>query len=113
MTMTTAAASFTPPKALAELIAAALAHRRAFIVQHGVDSGDCPFVTFKAQWLPEGCDVSTELQMTWHTRNTGTYRLFSAIARGYYRNWQDITAKKALKLVTGEVCYFRRDADAA
>lgn len=98
---------FVPPKALAALIDAALAHRRSFIVQHGVDTGDSPFVSFKAQWLPEGCDVPTKVTMSWHTRNTGTYRLFSAIARGYYRSWQDITAKKALALVTGEDCYWR------
>ncbi|WP_068059231.1 hypothetical protein [Nocardia xishanensis] len=110
--MTTEAAQFTPPKALAELIEAALSHGRSFIVQHN-NSGDSPFVTFRAKWLPEGCDVTTEVTLTWHTRSTGTYRLFTAIARGYYQDWHDISAKKALSLVTGASCFFRRDVHAA
>lgn len=108
--MTTAAETFTPPKALAQIVTAALDNGRSFIVQHGVDSGGSPFVTAKALWTPDGCDVSTEIQMSWHTRQTGTYRLFSAIARGHYRGWHDITAKQALALLAGEHCFYRGDA---
>ncbi|WP_109527199.1 MULTISPECIES: hypothetical protein [Nocardia] len=97
--------TFTPPKALAELVDAALSHGRSFIVQHGVDSGDSPFVSIAVKWLPEGCGVPTEIRMTWHTRATGTYRLFSGIACGIYRDWHDVTVKRAMELVTGADCF--------
>lgn len=104
------APAFTPPKALTQVLDAALTHKRSFIVQHNEDSGANPLVTFTAKWFPEGSDVPTEIKLTWHTRDTGTYRLFSAISRGHYHGWHDITVKKAVALLTGEICYFRSDA---
>lgn len=104
----TGPASFTPPKLLAELVTAALAHGRSFLLNHEVDNGGSPFVTLTVKWAPEGCDIPTEVRLTWHTRNTGTYRLFSAITRGYSQGWRDITGKYALQLITGETCFYRR-----
>ncbi|MFE7744439.1 hypothetical protein [Nocardia sp. NPDC057455] len=104
------ATPFVPPKALTQLIDAAIAHKRAFSIVHGVDTGDCPFVQFKAVWLPEGCDVQTKVEMSWHTRGTGTYRFFSGIACGYWHDWTRVTAKAALQLITGEDCFYQRYA---
>lgn len=56
----------------------------------GTDSGGAPFVTVRA------LDASgTELRLTWHTRGTGTYRLFSAMRQTKTRKWHDITLKEA------------------
>ena len=100
---------FVPPKLLADMIAAAIAGGRSFVVQHGTD-GENPFVTFKSRWLPEGCDIPTDISITWHTRGTGTYRLFSATASGYYRAAHDITGRQAMRLLTGETCFHAADA---
>ena len=107
----TLAPTFTPPRALSEMIAAALTHKRHFKVEHGEDSGGSPFVTFRAVWMPDGCDIRTDIRLTWHTRDTGTYRLFSATAAGYYRAAHDTTAKKALALLSGDRCFYRDIGD--
>jgi hypothetical protein len=98
---------FVPPKAMADLMQAALAHRRAFIVSpQAANSGD-PYVTLTVQWRPHGCDVATKLELTWHTFGTGTYRFRSGLASGYRRYCQPVTIKAAKRLITGEDCFWR------
>lgn len=41
------------------------------LVQHSTDTGENPFVSIDA--IKSG----RHLRLTWHTRDTGTYRLFS------------------------------------
>lgn len=41
------------------------------LVQHGTDTGENPFVSIEA------IKTGRHLRLTWHTRETGTYRLFS------------------------------------
>lgn len=54
------------------------------LLQHGKDTGENPFVSVEAR---EG---DRHLRLTWHTRDTGTYRLFScALGR------RDISLKAA------------------
>lgn len=56
----------------------------------GQDSGGAPFVSVRVM------DASgTEMRLTWHTRGTGTYRLFSAMRQLRGRSWHDITLKQA------------------
>lgn len=104
---------FSPPKLLAAMIDAALAHRRNFKVHHHMgDWTSDPFVRFEARWLPDGTDVVTEVAASWSAR-MGSYRLRSATARGIYRDWHDITGKQALRLLTGEDCFTQRYTDIA
>ncbi|MGW5519058.1 hypothetical protein [Nocardia africana] len=106
----TATDPFVPPKLLADMITAAISHRRSFVVQHGDDSAGNPFVTFTAKWLPEGCDVSTDIKLTWHTRKTGAYRLFSSWAASHCERAHNVTGKQAMRLLTSETCSCAADA---
>ncbi|MEV6278587.1 hypothetical protein [Nocardia sp. NPDC051832] len=69
-------------------------------------------MTFTAMWIPPHCDVRTEVRIAWHTYTTGTYRLLSGLAGGYDTGTHDISVKKARQLLTGEVCFPRRYANA-
>lgn len=62
----------------------------------GRDSGGASFVTVRVVgWRVTGLDV----RVTWHTR-TGTYRLFSAIAKTpKIQRWHDITLKRAYEIL--------------
>ena len=65
----------------------------SFVLNHGEDTGGSPFVTIEARRPsdhPRGFD---HLMITWHTRNTGTYRLFSCML-----NRRDVPLKKALEV---------------
>ena len=56
---------------------------------HGVDTGDSPFVSVEAK------RDDRHIRVTWHTRQTGTYRLFScAIGR------RDVSLKAARSELT-------------
>ena len=83
------------PRGLVQAVDAALAAGRAFIVNHGTDSGDSPFVSLTVKWPLH------EVRLTWHTRDTGTYRLFSAMAKTDARNWHDVTMAKAIQVIAG------------
>ncbi|MGW4367019.1 hypothetical protein ACWEKT_15360 [Nocardia takedensis] len=98
---------FAPPRSMAELIDLAHRHRRAYSVVHAVDNSDAPLVTFTARWTPTGCEIDTTVRATWHTRDTGHYRLFHAAAQGYHRGHHTITLATARRLLTGEFCFHR------
>lgn len=84
------------PKALSGVVCAALNAGRAFMVQHGEDTGGSPYVTFIVKW------EQNEIRITWHTRNTGTYSLFSTMARTGTRDWHAFTVAKAVQMILGQ-----------
>ncbi|ASN20672.1 hypothetical protein CGK93_14035 [Arthrobacter sp. YN] len=45
----------------------------SFVLNHGIDTGSSPFVTVEARRRDD------HVMVTWHTRATGTYRLFSCM----------------------------------
>ena len=81
------------PKAALELIASAAERGWRIGVGHGRDSGDSPFVTIQLGIK----DPDWRYQITWHTRDTGTYRLFSKICRGGGHWWADAPSVKAIR----------------
>lgn len=60
------------PTAAAQLAALAIEHGWAVQAVPGTDTGNSPFITVLAIRGDE------RLELTWHTRNTGTYRLMHA-----------------------------------
>lgn len=74
----------------------------SFAIDHGwaasfvprVDNSGAPYVTVTAAHSPD-----TEIRASWHTRDTGTYRLMSCITRGGRRDWYDITLTAAQTLI--------------
>ncbi len=62
----------------------------SFVVQHGKDTGDHPFISIEAQKAKGG----ETIRVTWHTRATGTYRLFTCMV-----NKRDVTLTKALERI--------------
>ena len=58
------------------------------LVRHGIDTGDNPFVTVEAR------RGDRHVMATWHTRATGTYRLFSCMV-----NKRDVSLKAAREAV--------------
>ena len=68
----------------------------SFLVQREEDNGGSPFVTIKGapSW-----DPYSEVIATWHTRSTGTYRLFSCMA-GRGARMRDVSLKEARALIT-------------
>jgi hypothetical protein len=62
----------------------------SFVVQHGKDTGDHPFISIGAKKARDG----ETIRVTWHTRATGTYRLFSCMV-----NKRDVTLTKALERI--------------
>ena len=81
-----------PPK-LRQVMDTAVDAGRSFMLAHGVDTGDHPFVALTVKW--EGHEV----RATWHTRSTGRYRLFSLLARYPGSGWHDVTADRAIELI--------------
>lgn len=81
------------------LLDAAIDHGWAVAWQPGFDTSGAPFITVRAaHFNPDAPD--TEIRVTWHTRDTGTYRLFSAIAREPgHRGWHDITLTRAEAII--------------
>jgi len=58
----------------------------SFVVNHGADTGSHPFVSTEAR---RGND---HIMITWHTRATGTYRLFTCMV-----NKRDVSLTKAME----------------
>lgn len=81
------------PKVTLELIACAAERGWRIGVGHGRDSGDSPFIQIQLGIK----DPDWQYQLTWHTRDTGTYRLFSKIYRGGGRWWTDAPSVKAIR----------------
>lgn len=76
------------PTAAAQFAAHAIEHGWAVQAVPGTDTGDSPFVTVLAIRDTE------RLELTWHTRNTGTYRLMHATT-GKNQGARTITLTKA------------------
>jgi hypothetical protein len=79
------------PSKCKEFIGALTDNMWSFVVNHGKDTGDSPFISTEAR---RGND---HVMITWHTRATGTYRLFSCMV-----NKRDVTLTKALEAVRHE-----------
>ena len=94
---TTAAPPASACKGARDLLEHAIAHGWTVAWQPDEDSGGAPFVTIRA--VRDGGNV--DIRVTWHTRNTGTYRMTSAISRGGARGWHDITLTRARQLLAG------------
>lgn len=60
----------------------------SFMLNHGTDTGDNPYISTEAR---RGTDT---LMVTWHTRDTGTYRLFTCMV-----NKRDATFTKIMQAV--------------
>lgn len=78
----------TYPAKLSEVANALLDHGWSFVVNHSKDTGDHPFVNIEAR------RDAQHVYVTWHTRNTGTYRLFTCMV-----NKRDMSLTKALEAV--------------
>ncbi|MGV9753773.1 hypothetical protein [Nocardia farcinica] len=98
---------FDPPPRMRKLLELAHHHRRNYIVTHGTATSGEPFVRVRIAWMPAGCETRTDVELTWHTFDTGTYRLFHAAAHGCRRPHHTITLSTARRLVSGEVCFHR------
>lgn len=81
------------PAKLRHMMDTAVDAGRSLILAHGIDSGDHPYVALTVKW------DNHEVRATWHTRATGSYRLFSAIARYPHHPWHDVTADRAIELI--------------
>lgn len=80
--------STTYPNKLHDVVNGLLDYGWSFLVQHGKDTGDSPFISVEAKRDNE------TVRITWHTRATGTYRLFSCMV-----NKRDFTLTKALERI--------------
>ena len=81
------------PQKFHALAGALINGRWNFVVNHGKDTpGDHPFISTEAR---RGTD---HVMITWHTRATGTYRLFSCVV-----NKRDVTLTKAMDAVRADI----------
>jgi hypothetical protein len=76
------------PAKCAELVSALLAGGWSFVVNHGKDTGESPFISVEARRGRQ------DIRITWHTRATGTYRLFSCMVQK-----RDVTLTKAMEAI--------------
>lgn len=76
------------PKKCIELVNQLLLSRWAFVVNHGEDTGGSPYINIEA------ARGNQMLYITWHTRETGTYRLFACL-----HNKREVSLKRALEVV--------------
>lgn len=83
----------TFPKNARPLVDALLEAGWSFVVMHGADTGSSPYVSV------EGKGDDSEVKCTWHTRETGTYRLFTCLVRSPGQAWHHSTLRKALEAV--------------
>lgn len=92
------------PKAAAELHELAIKHDWASAHQFGEDSGGSPFLTLElGRKVGEGKRAVYHYRITWHTRNTGTYRLFSKICRTPASpGWHDAPSLRAIRATIEE-----------
>lgn len=96
--------TFTTPRAMQRLLDTALAHRRALLIQHATSSEGSPYVTVQVVWKPGHHDVPISICATWHTHDTGTYRLMSVLGSWHRQPGRDLTLIKALAMIkTGVV----------
>lgn len=79
----------THPAAADLLLQAANAGWSALIRQTK-DTGGNPYVTVEGR-RPDGSLAG--FTVTWHTRKTGTYRLFTCLHRGDTGGWRDASLK--------------------
>lgn len=77
--------SLTYPAKLKEVVGALTDYGWSFAVNHGIDTGDHPFIS------TEGRRGKDHVMITWHTRATGTYRMV---------NKRDVSLTKALEVVS-------------
>lgn len=66
-------------------------------VGSGVDTGDNPWLTVEA--VDPTAPINS-VRVTWHTRGTGTYRLFTCIFRRPYRGWADSSLRQVRAFVS-------------
>lgn len=78
------------PSRLRDLVRTAQAAGWLVGVGQGVDSGGSPFLSVEAR---EPGDAR-KIKATWHTRSTGTYRLFSAMLFEPWEGWRHTTAAR-------------------
>jgi|ERR1700756_794769 len=83
------------PKAAQELLQVAESAGWKSGVERGVDSGGSPFVTV-AVGARSG-ERFWHYQITWHTRGTGTYRLFGKIVRTDVHYWCDAPSLRTIR----------------
>lgn len=81
----------TYPAKLSDVVNELLSYGWSFVVQHGKDTGEHPFISVEAQKAKDG----DAIRIAWHTRATGTYRLFSCCI-----NKRDVTLTKARETIT-------------
>lgn len=77
------------PKKLHDVVEALLDHGWSYFLNHGKDTGDHPFISVEAR------RGNQDVRITWHTRATGTYRLFSCLVKK-----RDTTLTRALETIT-------------
>lgn len=80
------------PIAAAQFAALAITHGWSVQGKHETDTGNSPFITILAIRGTE------RLELTWHTRSTGTYRLMHAVT-GKNLGARTITLTKAKQQV--------------
>lgn len=76
-----------------ELVTALIDGEWSFAVKHGVDTGNSPYFGIEA------IHGDRKLRVSWHTRATGTYRLFSCMGRGDTGGMRYLTLTKAFDIV--------------
>lgn len=82
-------------KAARDLLNLAIDHNCAVAWKPGTDTGGSPYITVEVR---KGEELA--LSLTWHTRETGTYRLFSAL-RGRGNQAKTTSLANARRLITG------------
>ena len=76
------------PAKCKELVSALVDGGWSFMVNHREDTGNHPYISVEAR-RGDG-----HVMITWHTRATGTYRLFSCMV-----NKRDVSLTKAMEVV--------------
>jgi hypothetical protein len=84
------------PARMRELVRALQAAGWVVAVDHHEDSGGSPFLSVRAVERDGG---ERKLQGCWHTRGTGTYRLFSMLLFRPYQGWHHLTVRAVLAAV--------------
>ena len=84
------------PPALLALIALLDASGWSYSVKHDHDTAGNAFITVTG--VPHW-DPITSIRATWHTRATGTLRLFSAMGREHYRGWRDMPVSRLRSMI--------------
>jgi hypothetical protein len=97
------------PKAAAGLLDAAREAGWLWALSWQADTSGNPFVSLHLGYLEdapaEDPDMlaalrAYQIRATWHTRDTGTLRLFSLIVQQPRQDWRDRSVKAALQLIS-------------